>query len=317
MLVACCVTPLWAGEYDDFIAALKQKDVKKVMQLFEKNPKDPFFVYLAIDEDATEMLKLLLDHNAPISHNALTAAITKNNQEIVDMLLAHNAPINEKALGWAVVRKDKKMLRLLLAHNAPVGARALHSVIIDNDTEAVEMLLSSKNAPPVSEEMLTNARRRPEIMALLTSFVSKQDLMKLTRGIEKNTEDFIVWLKNGALTNKLSHDDIQRFAVVAFTIPSVLDTFEILLPLLVKPEDFAVFTPNIIKRGLIAHNLKAFELLLPKIAHDKDVVGMIREQAQDFLDQDFAHKILDLIKFETRKPIKRKGEDIKFSFAKF
>lgn len=182
--------------------------------------------------------------------------------------------------------------------------------------EIVKLLL--QYGAPVPKKLLLFYRpselNGPEITKYLTLFAPKELLINEYLNFPTEAHDFIAWLKIGSPTDKLQRGTLLKFTAIAFIMPQLTEEFKALLALL-KPADFSkVFTQKTIQDALMTRNVKGFELLLPFIAKNKDLVNILRDELKDIDDQIFVEKIRTVIKNETGKPSTGKG-DMMFHFS--
>lgn len=130
------------------IQALKNNNITRIKALLQraayyvsisnKSPMKPKVINTAITktDNPLEILKLLLDNNAPIDSHAVPLAIELNNmgllevgeiKNIIELLLEHKAPLDKRALEKALEWNVDDYVELLLQHKAPVSDRVIES----------------------------------------------------------------------------------------------------------------------------------------------------------------------------------------------
>ncbi len=127
-----------------FFDAIRLKEVEKVKQLLEEDPKlvhakDEAFedspLHVAIQKNCYEIVKILLERRADIEdedlfgETPLHLAVSFGSEEIIDLLIEKEADINKKnkngntPLHYAVLRQNKKIVLLLLQAGAKINKK--------------------------------------------------------------------------------------------------------------------------------------------------------------------------------------------------
>ena len=109
----------------------------------------------AVDNGHNDMVKLLLEANAPATEWELETAVDNGHDEMVKLLLEANAPATEDALETAVDNGHNDMVKLLLEANAPATEWELETAVDNGHDEIVQLLLEAN--VPATEDALETA----------------------------------------------------------------------------------------------------------------------------------------------------------------
>ena len=153
---------------------------------------EPDLIGLAFHHENLDMIRLLIDLNAPLDHpgkdgtTPLKWALDKRNVSLVQLLLAHGADPGD-ALFLALHQADPAVIDLLLAHGAspdqkdPAGDTPLHIAVERGDVALVELLLES-------EPSLSTTGRHDQTAFALACATQNLPIMErlLKRGADPN-----------------------------------------------------------------------------------------------------------------------------------
>lgn len=231
----------------------------------------------------------------PLFADDLVDATEKGDKDTVAQFLAKNMPIHKDAGYLAAGYGHKEIVEMLLAKNAPMHDDAVSMAAYNGHKEVVEMLVI---ATPRNKLAVINKGGNDTILMMLN----------------QNLQDYLRWLRKGAKLQNLSKEDAVRFAAIAFTMPACVDEFKALLKLL-KPEDFKVFTPEVIKKAMINRNIKAFKLLVPHIEYNKKLIEFIQSELDNpMYQQKFVEELRALVPIKPQFSKMGKG-DIGITFG--
>lgn len=308
--------------FDPLYSAVVRGRKKIVAMLLAKDaPIDERALTKAAKEGHKEIVEMLLDKDAPIK-DALNEAANNGHIEIVKMLLARGEPFGDVVM-WAAAGGHREIVKMLLDKGAPFGDFSV-SWAIEGDHRSygrrarmVELLLAK--GAKIDKYAMENALgdKNFDIVRMLVLFFSKAEIIKTKipftslheldirtmPEIDEPTRFFFKWFAAGAKLDDLSKKDALRFAAVAFQMPACVDEFGQLLEFFTKPQDFKVFTSEVIKNALMMRNIEAFKLLLPKIAHTRDLMSIIRSELNNSMyQQEFMDELRIVMKQESAKP---------------
>jgi ankyrin repeat protein len=162
-----------SSSYLDVITTGYCINIIKLFTLIGKKISQALSLTIASKRNYTEIVDLLLKHNAPIYHNAIYWSCRNGHTEIVDLLLKHNAPIDHNAIYWSCRNGYIEIVDLLLKHNAPIDHNAINWSCQNGYTEIVNLLL--KHNAPMDQNVLkiANEENNIEISKLLIKHMNK------------------------------------------------------------------------------------------------------------------------------------------------
>lgn len=241
------------------------------------------------------MFSMQKNNDAYIQITAIVDALKKNDQNKVAELLK-NGPAD--SLGWL-----------------------LFNALEEGSPESIHVILNTNPAIKIGHIAAALNSSNRSTFELLLRYMTKKKLLKYADKYDapQNIQDVAMWIQNGSSLQNLSPETIRAFVSTFFKMKNFNDELAQLLPLL-KPKDFKkVFTQSLIRDALTIRNIKGFELLLPFIAQDRDLVNILRGELNNMNDREynqaFIEKIQTLIKNETGKLPSTKKGDIKFNFS--
>ena len=105
-----------SSSYLDVITTGYCINIIKLFTLIGKKISQALSLTIASKRNYTEIVDLLLKHNAPIDHNAINWSCQNGYTEIVNLLLKHNAPMDQNVLKIANEENNIEISKLLIKH---------------------------------------------------------------------------------------------------------------------------------------------------------------------------------------------------------
>lgn len=207
LVVGIGLSPVFAGPYDDFVAALKQDDAWRVSQLLQRGfvpqdlgPRRQSGLYLALQEPAPKVARMLalwpgtsIDERNAADETPLMMAALKGHLGIAQLLIERGADVNKTGwapLHYAATGGQVALIQLLLEHHAyidaesPNGTTPLMMAAQYGTLAAVKALLAAGADPALKNQLGLTAEdfamraNRPDVVAQIGAAVRA----RLTRG---------------------------------------------------------------------------------------------------------------------------------------
>lgn len=200
LIVLIVFSPVYAGSYEDFFAAIKKDDASTVKTLlqrgFDANSRDPngqHGLYLALQEPSLKVISVLLDwdktqveaRNAA-DESPLMLASLKGILPVVAKLVEKGADVNKPGwapLHYAATRGHLEVMNLLLENHAyidaasPNGSTPLMMAALYGSPSGVKLLLEAGADPTLKNNLgltaidFANRDNRKDASELIAAFI--------------------------------------------------------------------------------------------------------------------------------------------------